>query len=263
MLDEAEAISAMVNQSADPGESSKEVLEVMKPYFKSKSSRVCLGGLLILEVCVRNCGLAFHKEIATKKWCDRLVKVMNKNEREPAVKMVIVQLLVDWSDAFSGNKDLATVGKYCDALSQAGVPLPQPTPQAGQATPRILEQQQVGGADPAANLGDVFATTATMKEAVELAGHSTSDPHVETRIDGFEERVEGELRVIGRDIALLTEAMGRYGDAAHGLLSVCPQLTLKPLAASPSTQTAARPTCPPPASAPRVTASSGRCVWPS
>ena len=49
----------------------------------------------MLEVCIGNCDISFARAIATRKWMNRLIKIAHSC-LDVAVRMTIIQLLVDW-----------------------------------------------------------------------------------------------------------------------------------------------------------------------
>eukprot|EP01006_Ploeotia_vitrea_P007351 TRINITY_DN16785_c0_g1_i1.p1 TRINITY_DN16785_c0_g1~~TRINITY_DN16785_c0_g1_i1.p1 ORF type:complete len:781 (+),score=72.73 TRINITY_DN16785_c0_g1_i1:43-2385(+) len=113
---------ALITDSA----SAREALSALKIPLKKDSPLTQLKTLSVLGACVKNCGHEFHVELATKKWMDRLLKIV-RTTRDDRVRDKILQLLVDWAHTFQLQPLLQEFNIAIHRLKAKGIELPPPT----------------------------------------------------------------------------------------------------------------------------------------
>jgi len=99
------------------------VLKALKPRIKDlKHPKHCLAGLTILDELVKRCP-SVHAQIATDDWTKRLLK-LHEAASENVIKQKILQLMVNWREAFKLKPELAAISRACAQLFSSGVTLP-------------------------------------------------------------------------------------------------------------------------------------------
>ncbi|ODQ79483.1 hypothetical protein BABINDRAFT_20541, partial [Babjeviella inositovora NRRL Y-12698] len=90
----------------------------------SKNPNVQLSTLKLIDTCVKNSGFQFCVEVASKEMITTLTILLNRNDTNPLVALLILQLLQEWSVAFKGQLQLGLVEKTCAELRADGYEFP-------------------------------------------------------------------------------------------------------------------------------------------
>jgi len=117
-----------------------EILSLLKQH--SKDPRVIWLVIVLLETCVKNCGISFHKEIATKEFVERLKKIAGKKISKPGQKFIprsaedfqnervenkVLQLIQSWGPLHP--LQMPIFEETYHELVEKGIQFPTPSPE--------------------------------------------------------------------------------------------------------------------------------------
>eukprot|EP00697_Spironema_sp_BW2_P004201 gnl/Spiro4/15693_TR8438_c0_g1_i1.p1 gnl/Spiro4/15693_TR8438_c0_g1~~gnl/Spiro4/15693_TR8438_c0_g1_i1.p1 ORF type:complete len:1031 (+),score=286.05 gnl/Spiro4/15693_TR8438_c0_g1_i1:63-3155(+) len=103
-------------------------LSALEGHVKNhKDTRQVLAALSVLDNCVKFCDYRFHKQLATTKWMERLIKIVENPKGFLDVKEKILQLLADWREDHQNEPGLVAFQRAAVSLTQKGHVLPCPT----------------------------------------------------------------------------------------------------------------------------------------
>uniref|UniRef100_A0A7S4GKI5 Kinesin-like protein n=1 Tax=Eutreptiella gymnastica TaxID=73025 RepID=A0A7S4GKI5_9EUGL len=140
----------------------REALVALKDPLKSASALIQLKAMSILGALVKNTGHHFHVELATKKWMDRLIKMV-RTTRDSRVREKVLQLMVDWEQMFQLQLQLDEFSIALHRLKAKGVELPPPSEKG---TRRSHRRQKSG--DTTVNCSTGAERTLTRKESTKI-----------------------------------------------------------------------------------------------
>lgn len=111
--DDYDAITRFCDQVNKDLDGAHEAVQLLVHKITSPQEKEALLGLTVLEVCVRNCGNAFHAEIGKFRFLNEMIKVISPkyfgNKRSDRVKTKCIELMYCWTKA------LAHEGKIVEA----------------------------------------------------------------------------------------------------------------------------------------------------
>ncbi|KAL3627065.1 TOM1-like protein 9 [Castilleja foliolosa] len=81
----------------------KEIVKTIKKRLRSKSSKVQLLAITLVETIVKNCGDIVHMHVAEKELPHEMAKIVKKRP-DFCVKEKILTLINTWKEAFGGPK---------------------------------------------------------------------------------------------------------------------------------------------------------------
>ncbi|KAJ0244287.1 TOM1-like protein 8 [Hirschfeldia incana] len=138
----------------EPGQS-REVVSGIKKRLTSKTTKVQLLALTLLETMLNNCGELIHMQVAEKDILHKMVKMV-KRKPNIQVKEKILILIDTWQESFSGpqGRHPQYYAAYQELL-RAGIVFPQRPPpttvSSGQTGPSSMYNQNARNARQEAN----------------------------------------------------------------------------------------------------------------
>ncbi|PKY38291.1 VHS-domain-containing protein [Rhizophagus irregularis] len=210
-------IADLINQKKQnyPREAAMHIVRLIN----NRNPNVASLALTLLDICVKNCGHAFHLHIATKEFLNEIVRKFP--ERPPAllnpIQLRILEFIQEWRSTICVNSrhknDLVHINDMYRLLSYKGYIFPEIDTQSAAVlnptetlkSPDELEQED--RAAQAAKLQELIrrATPADLEEANELmkvmAGY---DP--EAKPD-YKKQTNEELEKIQRKTILLNDML--------------------------------------------------------
>lgn len=102
-------------------------LSSLEKFVKDKDPITVSAALSVLDNCVKFCDYRFHKQLATPKWMERLIRIVDNAKTNEQVKHKILQLLSDWRDEYKDEPGLVAFQRAGVDLTRRGLVLPQPT----------------------------------------------------------------------------------------------------------------------------------------
>ncbi|WZY74103.1 hypothetical protein YC2023_006343 [Brassica napus] len=138
----------------EPGQY-REVVSGVKKRLASRTTKVQLLALTLLETMINNCGELIHMQLAEKDILHKMVKMV-KRKPNIQVKEKILILIDTWQESFSGpqGRHPQYYAAYQELL-RAGIVFPQrppqPTVSSGQTGPSTMYNQNARNARQEAN----------------------------------------------------------------------------------------------------------------
>jgi len=115
-------ICDVINSSVD---GPREAVKGIRKCFATKSSSVIKLSLILLEACVKNCGMRFHVQIASREFLEDFLKILKaKYNHSREIQMTVLDLLQSWAFAFQNIPELKEVIKTYQDLKNKNVEFP-------------------------------------------------------------------------------------------------------------------------------------------
>ncbi|XP_047143304.1 TOM1-like protein 2 isoform X1 [Hydra vulgaris] len=120
-------ICDMINET---DEGPKDAIKAIRKRLTSsqKNNKCILYTLVVLEAAVKNCGIRFHKQVASKEFLSDLTKLLGGQKNQVAVSQEVqdkvLSLVQMWSDAFSSSPEFQQVRVCYETLKTQGYEFP-------------------------------------------------------------------------------------------------------------------------------------------
>ncbi|KRY50458.1 TOM1-like protein 2 [Trichinella britovi] len=106
----------------------KEAIRAIKKRLQlnmGKNNTAVLYTLTLLEACVKNCGLRFHRVVAQKDFIQELIRLIGTKYDPPLlIQEKVLGLIRTWADTFRGIPELNELSIAYDELVAKGVQFP-------------------------------------------------------------------------------------------------------------------------------------------
>ncbi|XP_065660088.1 TOM1-like protein 2 isoform X2 [Hydra vulgaris] len=120
-------ICDMINET---DEGPKDAIKAIRKRLTSsqKNNKCILYTLVVLEAAVKNCGIRFHKQVASKEFLSDLTKLLGGHKNQTTISQEVqdkvLSLVQMWSDAFSSSPEFQQVRVCYETLKTQGYEFP-------------------------------------------------------------------------------------------------------------------------------------------
>lgn len=185
--------------------SAREAIEYLKPKIWNTNPNVVLFALTVSNSLVQNCDVTVHREIASRSFCDTLMKqVANKNVHD-AVRSRILGFIQQWAELFSKNPSLGIMNETYNSLRNQnyrfpGPPIPDPPKASNSNRDKEEEELQLALALSASALEDSKKIQKTQSRTTTTNSNDPKALYQVRAMYDFQASVEGELSLKLSDV---------------------------------------------------------------
>lgn len=105
----------------------KDAMRALKKRIVSKNPNVQILALQLTDVCIKNGGIQFLIEIASREFVDTLALIIRQTDTNPDVKKLALENVQNWKNAFHGQIQLGYMETTYNTLKNEGFDFPYDT----------------------------------------------------------------------------------------------------------------------------------------
>jgi hypothetical protein len=164
-------------------EHSKEILKSIRKRLNSSKRHVQYLSVCLLEVCIKNCGLPFHLQVASKDSMESLYKaalqykeIKTPNEKEEETKIKLLNLIQSLYTTFKDDGRMSAINETYGKLLKKGILFPDnPNNEAPIHTPPVNRTiQQTINPPPSSSSPSSSFSSDEKKSSVSSSPHPLS-----------------------------------------------------------------------------------------